>query len=89
MAKTTTWTGATDLSRYFTPTNWTNGVPGPGDTEIIPLGMPTATNPHLVGQTVNLTASPAGNSNVLFTVVGRGLAMSAFDAAMVVNGGDN
>jgi len=89
VAKTTAWTGATDLSSYFTATNWNNGVPGAGDTEIIPLRMPKATGLNLVGQTVNLTASPGSNSNVLFTVISTAAAPSSFDTTTVVNGGDN
>ena len=88
MAKTTTWTGATDLSSYFTATNWSNGVPGAGDTEVIPTRLPKATGLNLVGQTVNLT-QPANSANTLFTIISTAAAPSSLDAATVVNGGDN
>ena len=50
VAKTTTWTGATELSSYFTATNWTNGVPGPTDTAIIPFRLPKAAGPTWWGR---------------------------------------
>ena len=43
----------------------------------------------MVGQTINLTASPASNSNVLFVVISTAAAMSSFDMTSVINGGDN